>query len=151
KPKATAWDSVKERDADEFALRKSLEKNYDVREAPKLLIALEQTVTRDPRAGFGFHGSKVNIVDRKKHVQTVLDGTLKQELQNKSSSLVGSSPNFSLLMAALKRDNGALALDYDLFEMAKSNLEQAEAIRSSDPMTQYYLGKVFRLTARTAA
>lgn len=150
KAKATVWESVKERDADEFALKRALEKNYDVREAPKLLIAMEQTITRDPRAGFGFHGSKNNIADRKQHVQMVLDGTLKQELQAKAQgSLIGSSPNFSLLMAALKRDNGVLALDYDLFDIAKKNLEEAETIRSSDPTTQYYLGKVYRLTART--
>ncbi len=150
KPKATAWDKAKETDADEFGLKTALEQNYDIREAPKLLIAMEQTVTKDPRAGFGFHGSKANIADRKQHVQAVLDGTLKAEVQKKSQgSLIGSSPNFALLMAALKRDNGVLALDYDLFEMAKTNFEQAEAIRSSDPMTQYYLGKVYRLTART--
>ena len=151
KPKPTEWETVKERDADEYALTKALEKNYDIREAPKLLVALEQAITRDPRAGFGFHGSKTNIVTRKEHLQSILDGTLKEELQKKAqSALIGSSPNFSLLMAALKRDNGILAMDYDLFDTARGNLEQAEAIRSSDPLTEYYLGKVYRLTSRTA-
>lgn len=151
KPKATAWEKAKERDADEFALKKALERNYDVREAPKLLIAMEQAITRDPRTGFGFHGSRTNIGDRKEHLQSILDGTLKQELLQKSqTSLIGSSPNFSLLLASLKRDNGILALDYDLFETARANLQQAEAIRSSDSTTQYFLGKVFRLTAKSA-
>lgn len=150
RPKATIWEKAVERDADEFGLKVGLQKNFDIREAPKLLVALEQTVTRDPRVGFGFHGSRGNVMNRKEHVQSLLEGTLKEELQKKTQeTLIGSSPNFALLMAALQRDNGILALDYDLFELARLNLQQAEAIRSSDPVTQYYLGKVYRLTSRS--
>jgi hypothetical protein len=67
------------------------------------------------------------------------------------AGLVGSTPDFSLLMSALKRDNGVIALDYDLFAMAKDNLEEAVRLRSSDPRVHYYLGRVVALTARTQA
>ena len=53
-------------------------------------------------------------------------------------------------MAALKRDNGIIAIDYDLFAMARDNLEEAVNLRSNDPRAQLYLGKVISLTARTA-
>ena len=33
------------------------------------------------------------------------------------------------VMASLKRDNGVVALDYDLFAMARDNLEDAERLR----------------------
>jgi hypothetical protein len=52
-------------------------------------------------------------------------------------------------MAALKRDNGIIAIDYDLFAMARDNLEEAVNLRSNDPRAQLYLGKVISLTART--
>jgi hypothetical protein len=52
-------------------------------------------------------------------------------------------------MAALKRDNGIIAIDYDLFAMARDNLDDAVNLRSNDPRAQLYLGKVISLTART--
>jgi hypothetical protein len=52
-------------------------------------------------------------------------------------------------MAALKRDNGIIAIDYDLFAMARDNLEEAVSLRSNDPRAQLYLGKIISLTART--
>lgn len=82
--KSFDWEDERERDADAFALERSLEKNYDVREAPKLLVSMEQHVRKDPRTGFGFHGSKANIDIRKQHLQSLLQGTLKTELESKS-------------------------------------------------------------------
>ena len=146
RPKSIEWEDERERDADTFALERSLERNYDVREAPKLLASMEQNVQTDPRTGFGFHGSKANIDVRKQHLQSLLQGTLKTELESKSG-LTGTSPDFGVLMAALKRDNGILALKYDLFEMAKGNLSQANSLRSGDALTNFYLGRVYRLTA----
>lgn len=146
KPKSVKWEEARERDADEFALRRALERNYDVREAPKLLASMEQNVRRDPRTGFGFHGSKANIDTRKQHLQTLLQGAMKTELEAKSE-LTGTSPDFGVLMATLKRDNGILALQYDLFQMAKTNLEQSNALRSGDATANFYLGRVYRLTA----
>jgi hypothetical protein len=54
-----------------------------------------------------------------------------------------------LLMAALKRDNGVIAMDYDLFAMARDNLEDAEKLRSNDPRVHYFLGQIINMTGRT--
>lgn len=54
-------------------------------------------------------------------------------------------------MAELKRDNGIRAYYYDMFHMARENLQGSLMIRSNDPQAHLYYGKVLKLTARTAA
>ena len=54
-------------------------------------------------------------------------------------------------MAELKRDNGIRAYYYDMFQMARNNLEESLQIRSNDPLAHFYYGKVLKLTARKPA
>ncbi len=149
-PKFTEWSDVQERDADEFAARATLEHNFDAREAPKIFVALETGLRNDDRIGLAFHyGRAPSLGDRRQFVQSLLTGALKADLDKRAQTgMQANSPNFNLMMAALKRDNGMLALDYDLFGMARSNLEEAVALRSSDPVAHYYLGRAYKLTAR---
>jgi hypothetical protein len=60
-----------------------------------------------------------------------------------------SSPRYSQLMSELKRDNGLLALEKDLFVIARTNLEEAAAVRTDDPLTMYGLGVLYRTVGRT--
>jgi predicted Zn-dependent protease len=147
----TDWSKVNEDEADEAGLKYMLMQNYDAREVPRLYARLDGLVSRDNRVGLGFIGNPERTRERTAQMQKLLSATYKSELDQrmKSPGLVGSSPEFSLLMAALKRDNGIEALDYDLFAMAKDNLQDAAALRSNDPSVQYYLGRVVALTART--
>ena len=148
----TLWRTKDEDDADEAGLKMALDHSYDVREVPKAYARLDSLVSKDERIGLGFMGSKTRVKERVAHITSLLSGTMKPELEAKiQTGLTGSSSNFSLLMAALKRDNGIAALDYDLFPMAKENLEDAISIRSNDPRAFYFLGKVEALTGRTAA
>jgi predicted Zn-dependent protease len=147
-PKFTEWSDLQEKDADSFAAQAALEHNFDVREAPKIFVALEGAVRRDERIGLAFHYGHVgNLSERRQHVQTLLTGTMKASIDQRSG-LQATSPNFNLLMATLKRDNGILALEYDLFDVARKNLEEAVAIRSSDPVAHFYLGRAYKQTAR---
>ena len=152
-PKFTDWTMVQERDADEFAAREILRHNFDVREGPRLFAAVEQAIRGDARVGMAFHyGSRGNLASRRQHIQTLLNRALKAEIQKRSSErLRAASPEFALLMASVKRDNGILALQYDMFEMARTNLKGAVALRSSDPAIHYHLGRVYKLTARGSA
>ena len=113
-PKFTDWTEVQERDADEFAARESLRHNFDVREAPRLFATVEQAIRSDARAGMAFHyGSPGNLASRRQHIQTLLNRRLKAEIEKRSSArLRAASPEFALLMASVKRDNGILALQY---------------------------------------
>jgi Zn-dependent protease with chaperone function len=149
-PQFTDWNEAQERDADEFAAREVLQNNFDVREAPKVFVTIEGAIQRDNRVGMTLHyGSSDNLSERRQHIQGLLAGALRAELDKRSQAgLTASSPNFSLLMAALKRDNGKMALDYDLFDVARKNLEEAVALRSSDPEAHFHLGRAYKLTAR---
>jgi Zn-dependent protease with chaperone function len=82
-------------------------------------------------------------------IGTQLSADIKQKLE--AGELVGSSAEFEAVMAALKRDNGIRAFYYDMFQMARDNLEESLLIRSNDPFTHFYYGKVLKLTARNAA
>ncbi len=150
--KQTNWSVVNEDEADEAGLRLVLAQKYDAREVPKTYARLDNLVAKDARIGLGFMGSPKRVKARISHIKILLAGILKPELDRVvQEGAVGSTPNFSLLMAALKRDNGVAALEYDLFPMAKDNLEDALNIRSNDPRAHYYLGKVLALTGRDAA
>ncbi len=147
----TQWGDIYENEADEASLHYMLDQGYDVREAPRLYARLQTAATRDPRIGLGFMAKETRMKARTAHIQTVLNGDLKTALEAKlkAGGLTGSTGEFSLIMSALKRDNGIIAIDYDLFAMARDNLEEAVDLRSNDPRAQLYLGKVISLTART--
>jgi hypothetical protein len=147
----TQWGDIYENEADEASLHYMLDQGYDVREAPRLYARLQTAATRDPRIGLGFMAKDTRMKARTAHIQTVLNGDLKTALEAKlkAGGLTGSTGEFSLIMSALKRDNGIIAIDYDLFAMARDNLEEAVDLRSNDPRAQLYLGKVISLTART--
>ncbi|HEX7317087.1 MAG TPA: M48 family metallopeptidase [Pyrinomonadaceae bacterium] len=82
-------------------------------------------------------------------IGTHLSPEIKRKLD--AGELIGSSAEFEAVMAALKRDNGIRAYYYDMFQMARDNLEESLLIRSNDPFTHFYYGKVLKLTARNAA
>ncbi len=67
-----------------------------------------------------------------------------------AGELIGSTAEFQSVMAELKRDNGIRAYYYDMFQMARDNLEESIAIRSNDAYSHLYYGKVLKLTARHA-
>ncbi len=150
-PKFSDYPTSQETDADEFAAHAVLNQNYDIREAPKVFLTLENSIHRDDRVGMGFHyGQLSNLMERRQHIQTELAGILKADIEQRSKAgLQASSPDFSLLISTVKRDNGALAFDYDLFDEARQNLEEAIAVHSTDPRAHYYLGRVYKQTART--
>ena len=82
-------------------------------------------------------------------ISTQLSPDIKRKLD--AGELIGSSAEFESVMAALKRDNGIRAFYYDMFRMSRDNLEESLLIRSNDPFTHFYYGKVLKLTARSAS
>jgi predicted Zn-dependent protease len=74
-------------------------------------------------------------------------GKIKELLD--AGELIGSSAEFQSVMAAIRRDNGIRAFYYDMFQMARENLEESIRIRSNDSFAHYYYGNVLKLTART--
>jgi Zn-dependent protease with chaperone function len=149
----TEWPVYFEDDADAAALQYMMNQAYDARETPHVFEHLETITTRDPRVGLGNGGNVVHLRARRLHLQELLSGDLKTQIQAKlqGASLTGSSGEFAVIMAALKRDNGIIAFNYDLFAISRENLEDAVNLRSNDARAQLYLGKVISVTARNDA
>ncbi len=148
----TEWDVVYENEADARALELMLDQSLDARLVPRMYARLNSLTTRDTRAGLGFIGDKVRVEQRTTHVQNLLNGALKPRIEKiqGGDGLIESTAGFQKLMAALKRDNGIIAMDYDLLPMAQENLEDAVKARSDDPRAQFYLGRLYSMTGRTA-
>ena len=83
-------------------------------------------------------------------IARMLNETLASDIQKKldAGELIAGEPEFSNVMALVKRDNGIRAFQFDMFQMARANLEDSLANRSSDPSAYYYYGKVLKQTAR---
>jgi predicted Zn-dependent protease len=85
--------------------------------------------------------------------EKALSGQLSADIQAKidAGEIIGDTAQFKAVMAELKRDNGIRAYYYDMFQMARENLQDSLMIRSNDPQAHLYYGKVLKLTARTPA
>ena len=145
------WATREEDDADELATKYMLDQGYDPREVQRLFATLNQVVTTDSRMGLGFMGSAPRVKQRGDRLQQLLNGELKAEIEmrSKGKGFSPSGPDFVPMISAVKRDNGILAMDYDLFAVAKMNLQGALQQRPDDAYAHFYLAKLERLTART--
>jgi predicted Zn-dependent protease len=146
----TEWSTVYEDEADEAGLKYMLEQNYDAREIPRMYARLDNLVGRDSRVGLGFIGKPERTRERQATITKLITTSYKADLEARmKKGLVSSGPEFQLLMSALKRDNGVIALDYDLYDEARDDLDQAVKLRTNDPRAHYYLGQVMVATGRT--
>lgn len=86
-------------------------------------------------------------------IARMLNETMAPEIQKRldAGELIASSEEFQSVMALVKRDNGIRAFQFDMFEMARNNLENSLSIRSNDPAAYYYFGKVLKQTARNSS
>lgn len=120
---------------------------------PTLVGAFDLSTLRGARTpGKGLNPT-ANAEQRAAAAGRALDTQLSAELKAKldAGELIGSTAEFEAVMAELKRDNGIRAFYYDMFQMARDNLEESLLIRSNDPFTHLYYGKVLKLTARSAS
>lgn len=145
------WVAAQEDEADDFALRATLGKSFDIKEVPKLYDTMARVARSDSRTQLGFLGSRSRIQGRINYAQKLINGALQAQYQNalNSNQIKGTSPEFNLIMSQLKRDNGIEAFYYDMFQMAKLNLQQSVTMRSDDPLAAYYYGRVLKQVGRT--
>jgi Peptidase family M48 len=140
-----------QQESDQFAAQVLLDHGFDAREAPALMIKIGKHLRSSGAAAEMAFGGAGDLVERSETVKKWLAGPYQPVV----SRILGgngfrlSSPRYSLLMAELKRDNGLLALERDLFVIARTNLEEAAAIRTDDPLTMYGLGMLYRTVGRT--
>ncbi len=146
------WQPTQENEADDFALRATLGKSFDVQEVPRLYATMAQVARSDQRTELGFLGASARIKERTDYARQVIDGSLKAQYDEalKANKIKGTSPEFNSIMCDLKRDNGIEAFYFDMFQMAKRNLSQSAMLRSDDPLTAYYYGRVMKQVGRTS-
>lgn len=147
----TKWEKQEEDDADELACRYMMDQGYDAREALHVYTTLEALESKDSRVGLGFIGEAKHVKERETSLGNLLDGPLRAEISGKAkaNAFTGSGPDFVPMLSLTKRDNGILAMDFDLFALAQRNLQDAVAQRPNDPSAHFYLAKFERETART--
>jgi hypothetical protein len=138
-------------ESDQFAIQVLLQQGFDAREAPTLMAKVGDIVRRSGGAVALAFGTANDLPERSAKVTELLGGPYQPIV----ARILGgdgfrmSSPRYSQLMAELKRDNGLLALERDLFLIARTNLEEAASVRTDDPLTMYGLGMLFRTVGRT--
>jgi hypothetical protein len=138
-------------ESDQFATQVLLQHGFDAREAPTLMAKVGKIVHRSGAAAEMAFGDAGDLPQRSDKIKELLGGPY-QPLVARILSGNGfrmSSPRYSQLMAELKRDNGLLALEKDLFVIARTNLEEAASARTDDPLTMYGLGMLYRTVGRT--
>lgn len=150
RPLIVNWDRVEEDAADDLAFKAVLSANFDVREVPNLYIAMEKMTAKDSRATLGFLGNRRRITQRREKATDLISNAMKADidarLQKGFTAFAAEGRN---ILAELKRDNGISAYYHDMFEMARTNLADAAAIRDNDPAVHYFYGKVLKLVGRT--
>src|SRR5262249_48529174 len=112
--------------------------------------ALDLSANKEPDKGKALNTNRPGA--GRTVIQAVASGAMAPEIKAKieAGELIGSSAEFATVMAELKRDNGLRAYYYDMFQMSRDNLEESLLIRSNDPFTHLYYGKVLKLTARSS-
>jgi predicted Zn-dependent protease len=147
----TKWEKQEEDEADELAARLMMDQGYDARESLHVYTTLEMLAQKDSRVGLGFIGDPKHTAERVADLQALMDGPLRAEItaKAKDEKFVGNGHDFVPMLAMSKRDNGILAMDFDLFTVAQKNLQDAVGARPNDPTAHFYLAKLERETART--
>ena len=138
-------------ESDQFATQVVLQHGFDACEVPTLMAKVGDIVQRSGAAAEMAFGNSGDLPERSAKVKELLGGPY-QSLVARILDGEGfrmSSPRYGQLMSELKRDNGLLALESDLFTIARANLDEAAAVRTDDPLTMYGLGMLYRTVGRT--
>ncbi len=147
-PVVKDWNRIQEDEADRTAFEWVLNANLDVQQIPKVYAALKDAGDRDDRVTLGFLGRSNRVRERAKKIDEML--TLEKGKEDFSKrTLITSDPDFDILMAEVKRDNGILAFQYDMLEVARDNLEKAVAIKKTDPTALYFYARILQETGKT--
>lgn len=138
-------------ESDRFAIEVALNNGFDAREARNLMAKIGVIVQRSGAAADMAFGNAKDLQPRSAKVSSLLAGFYRPLVDRVlgGEGFRMSSPRYSQLMSELKRDNGLLALERDLFAIARSNLEEAASVRTDDPLTMYGLGMLYRAIGRT--
>ncbi len=142
------WNRIQEDEADRTAFEWVMRANLDVTEIPTVYKALKDAGDRDQRVTLGFLGRSNRVRERAKKIdEMVVIEKGKAEFGKKP--FVRNDPDFDILLAEVKRDNGILAFEYDMLDVARENLRDAVAIKTTDPTALYFYARILKETAHS--
>ncbi|PWU03820.1 MAG: hypothetical protein C5B51_18020 [Terriglobia bacterium] len=149
-PVIVDWNAKEEDEADDLAFQWVKAANLSPKEIPGVYVALKGAGAQDNRTTLGFLGSPERVLQRAKRVADLLAQEEKDPGFAKKQWIT-SDPDFDLLLAEVQRDNGVLAYEYDMLQMARDNLGKSVKVKDKDPTALYFYGKILQLTAKTDA
>jgi predicted Zn-dependent protease len=144
------WNRFEEDEADRLAFDWLLDSPADIEQVPKVFSKLRDLGGRDPGVTLGFLGRSDRVRERLANIETRLAAErAKPEFTGRKVET--EDPDFTLLLAEVQRDNGVAAFHYDMLETARTNLEDAAAVKTQDPTVLYFYAKSLLQTSRTEA
>lgn len=149
---ASSYTRKMEDEADVVGIRLTLNRRVDPSQSIGFFEKLKNTFGEQDRLSNFLWGSHPRNVARIENIRESLDGDFKEEytkLKN-AGELSVDSGRFRLKASRLIRDTAISWIeDWDRYDIAKANLERIQDIRPHDPKMLWYLGKVYKLLART--
>jgi predicted Zn-dependent protease len=141
-----------EDEADLIGMRLAFKRKFDCSQAVGFFQKLTAAFGDQDRLSNLLWGNHSRNVDRIRNVRKLLDGELSGEYNQLKSAgeLTAGSGRFRLRASRLFRDTAILQMEVlDRYDLAKKTLESIQDVRARDPVTLWYLGRVYKLTART--
>ncbi len=141
-----------EDEADLEGMRLALKRKFDCSQAIGFFQKLTAAFGDQDRLSNLLWGNHSRNQDRIRNIRKLLDGELGKEYNELKSAgeLTAGSGHFRLRASRLFRDTAIRQMEeLDRYDLAKKTLESIRDVRSRDPVTLWYLGRVYKLVARS--
>jgi predicted Zn-dependent protease len=144
----TGYNRDLEREADEEGMARLAKAGYDPKEAPKVFELLRKDYgDRGPIETF-FFGSHPRLAERIENTTQLLKTRYAGEAAEENR--IVDTPEFSLRLRTVVRENALLELRAGRFNLARAQLDRVLALTPRDPTAQLYYGDLYRLQSQRA-
>jgi predicted Zn-dependent protease len=149
---AASFSRKQEDEADLAGCRYAMSRGFDPKTAVGFFDKLTQKFGEQGRLSNLLFGTHSLNKDRARNIEKMLSGDLANEYNKlrAEGKLTVATGQFRFFASGMIRDAAiAVAESYDRYDLAKDRLEAIVDVRPRDPKTLWYLGRIYRLVART--
>jgi predicted Zn-dependent protease len=137
-----------ERQADEEGLARMVKAGYDPKQAPRVYQLLKKDGGDPGRLENFFFGNHPRLDERIETTGALLASRYAAEAQ--APDRIVDTPEFSLRIRTVVRENAALDIRAGRFNLAKAQLDRVVAITPRDPVAHLYYGDLYRIQSQRA-
>ena len=137
-----------ERQADEEGLARMVKAGYDPKQAPRVYQLLKKDGGDPGRLENFFFGNHPRLDERIETTGALLASRYAAQAQ--APDRIVDTPEFSLRMRTVVRENAALDIRAGRFNLAKAQLDRVVAITPRDPVAHLYYGDLYRIQSQRA-